>query len=389
MAEHFDVVIVGAGITGASAAHFLKKKGVERVLLLDRGGAAAGNTARSAAIVRSFYTIPVMARLAREAVRLFHGLRDEIGSDGGFEATGFTQLVPPEWVGTAEEKVAMHQGLGIDTRFVPRDEWAQRFPWLNLEGVGAIILETESGYADPVRTVEGFVESFVQAGGEFRPRTPTRALIRNGDRITGVLLDEGEVGAGIVINAAGPWSAMLAKSADLDLPLRAVREQDAVWEVRGDRPLPSTPVSNPIEAVYMRPMGEGRWLFGRGYPKPYFDVDPNNFKETCDNDFVVDVYERWCKRIPPLEGSRLLHGYAALYDVTPDWIPFMGPRAGLEGYADACGGSGHAFKTGPIFARELVDWLIDGAVRDDFRRFSHDRVEAGLLFNQSFGGNRV
>ena len=67
----------------------------------------------------------------------------------------------------------------------------------------------------------------------------------------------------------------------------------------------------------------------------------------------------------------------------------MGPRSGLEGYADACGGSGHAFKTGPIFARELVDWLIDGVVRDDFRQFSHDRVAAERLFNQSFGGNRA
>ena len=389
MAEQFDVVVIGAGIIGASVAHFLKVKGVERVLLLDRGGVASGNTSRSAAIVRSFYTIPVMARLAREAVRLFRGLQEEIGSDGGFEATGFTQLVPPDWVGIAEEKVAMHRGLGIDTRFVPPDEWAQRFPWLDPDGVGAIIVEAESGYADPVRTAEAFVESFVNAGGEFRARSPARALLRDGDRITGVLLDEGEVGAGIVVNAAGPWSAMLAKSAGLDLPLRAVREQDAVWEVRGDRPLPQTPVSNPIEAVYMRPMGEGRWLFGRGYPKPYFDVDPENFKETCDNDFVVDVYERWCKRVPALEGSRLLHGYAALYDVTPDWIPFIGPRSGLDGYADACGGSGHAFKTGPIFARELVDWLIDESVRDDFRQFSHDRVAAGCLFNQSFGGNRV
>ena len=389
MAEHYDVAIVGAGIIGASTAHFLKKKGVEKVLLLDRGGAASGNTSRSAAIVRSFYTIPVMARLAREAVRLFHGLRGEIGSDGGFEATGFTQLVPPDWVDIAEEKVAMHQGLGIDTRFVPEGEWAQRFPWLNPQGVGAIIVENESGYADPVQTTEAFVASFVNAGGEFRSRTPARALLREGDRVTGVLLDEGEVGAGIVINAAGPWAAGLAASADLDLPLRAVREQDAVWEVRGDRPLPDTPVSNPIEAVYMRPMGEGRWLFGRGYPKPYHDVDPDNFKMTCDNDNVVEVYERWCNRIPALDGSRLLHGYAALYDVTPDWIPFMGPRSGIEGYADACGGSGHAFKTGPIFARELVDWLVDGTVRDDFRQFSHDRVAEGRLFNQSFGGNRV
>ena len=124
-------------------------------------------------------------------------------------------------------------------------------------------------------------------------------------------------------------------------------------------------------------------------PKDYDRVDPYNFKESCDNDFVTDNYDRWCKRIPALRGSTLLNGYAALYDVTPDWLPFMGPRAGLEGYADACGGSGHAFKTGPIFGRELADWLIDGQVRDDFREFSHDRIAAGRTIEQKFGGNRV
>lgn len=389
MAKHYDIIVVGAGITGACTAHYLRKKGVEKVLLVDRSGAASGGTGQSAAIVRSFYTIPVMARLAREAVQLFHGLKDEVGSDGGFHATGFTQLFPPEWVSIAEEKVAMHQDLGIDTELVPESEWRQRFPWLNTDGIGTIVFEKNSGYADPVRTTEAFVEAFVRAGGEFRPRAPVRALLRADDRVTGVLLDEGGLSAGAVVNAAGPWAGPLAESIGIELPLRAVREQDSVWEVRGDRPLPRTPVANAIEAVYMRPMGEGRWLFGRGFPKPYHEVDPYNFKETCDNDFVLDVYERWCKRIAPLEGSTLLHGYAALYDVTPDWIPFMGPRSGLDGYFDACGGSGHAFKTGPIFARELVDWIVDGTVREDYRELSYDRVRAGRLFNQSLGGNRV
>ena len=389
MATHYDAIVVGAGITGASAAHFLKKKGLERVLLLERGGTASGGTGKSAAIVRSFYTIPVMARLAREAIRLFHGLEDEVGSDGGFRATGFTQLIPPEWVGITEEKVAMHRDLGIETELVPENEWTQRFPWLDPDGVGAIVFEAQSGYADPVQTTEAFVAAFVGAGGEFRPRTPVRALTRAADRVTGVVLDDGEIEAGAIINAAGPWAKPLAESVGLDLPLRAVREQDAVWEVRADRPLPRTPVANAVDAVYMRPMDGGRWLLGRAFPKPYHDVDPYNFKETCDNDFVMDVYARWLKRLPALQGSTLLHGYAALYDVTPDWIPFMGPRAGLDGYFDASGGSGHAFKTGPIFARELVDWLVDGTVRDDFRRFSHDRIAAGMAFNQSFGGNRV
>ena len=389
MAASYDVIIVGCGITGACAAHYLKKKGVGKVLLLDRGDAASGGTGKSAAIVRTFYTIPVMARLAREANLLFHNLRDEVGSDGGFHASGFTQLVPPDWVDTAKTMVAMHRELGIDTEFVPEQDWAERFPWLNTDGVGAVVYENSSGYADPVQTTEAFVATFVHAGGEFRARTPARSLLRDRNRVTGVLTDDGEIGAGAVINAAGPWAKALANSVDLELPMEAVREQDSIWEVRGDRPLPTTPVSNPIEAVYMRPMGDGRWLFGRGYPKPYYEVNPFNFKETADNDFITDVYDRWIKRIPPLQGSTLLQGYAALYDVTPDWIPFMGPRGGLEGYYDACGGSGHAFKTGPIFARELVDWIVDGTVRDDFRQFSFDRVAAGNMFRQSFGGNRV
>ena len=384
-----DVVVVGAGILGASTAYFLRKSGVKKVLLIERGDPASGGTGKSAAIVRSYYSVPVMARLAQEAVSLFHNLEAEIGVDGGFHATGFTQLVPPDWVNTAKELVAMHQSLGVDTDFVPESDWDKRFPWLEQDGIGAIVFEASSGYADPVQTTEGFVAAFQRDGGEFRSRPPVRSLMRDGDRISGVVLEQENITAGVVVNAAGPWSRFLAESVELDLPIHSVREQDSVWEVPTGRPLPTTPVSNPIEATYMRPMGEGRWLFGRGYPKPYFDVDPYNYKESADENFVLDLRDRWCRRIPSLQGSKLLHAYAALYDVTPDWIPFVGPREGLEGYCDAAGGSGHAFKTGPIFGRELAEWIVNNNVRDDFRHFSYDRLASGNSFNQAFGGNRV
>src|SRR5262249_10307828 len=149
---------------------------------------------------------------------------EETGGDGGFHATGFTQLVPPEWVEITKAKVTMQRSLGIDTDFAPEAEWTQRFPWLNTDGVGAIVFETSSGYADPVQTTESFVASFNRAGGEFRPRTPVRALPRNSAGVTGVLLEDGEVSAGTVVNAAGPWAKFLAQSAGLELPLRAVRE---------------------------------------------------------------------------------------------------------------------------------------------------------------------
>ena len=390
MASSYDVVVVGAGISGSSTAYWLKKKGVDRVLLLEKGaGPACSNTGKSAAIVRSFYTIPVMARIAREAVSLFHRLPDELGRDGGFRHTGFTQLIPPDWVDIAKEKVAMHRSLGIDTTMIDPQDFARENEWLNPDGVGVVVREANSGYADPVQTTEAFADAFAAAGGEVRLRSPCRGLLREGDRITGVECEDGPVSAGAVVNAAGPWAKYLAEFAGLDMPLRSVREQDTVWEMRPDRPMPTTPVANAVDATYLRPMGGPRWLLGRAYPKPYVEVDPNNYKETLDNEAAMEMYKLTSGRVLSVEGAKLLHGYAALYDVTPDWLPFVGPRTGLAGYYDFCGGSGHMFKTGPMIARELVDWMVDGEVADDFRQFSHDRIAADNLFHQGFGGNRA
>ena len=387
--KSYDVIVVGAGIIGSSTAYYLKKQGVSKVLLLEKNQTASGGTGKSAAIVRSYYSIPVMARLGKEAVKLFHNLKEEIGTDGGFNPTGFTVLVSPDWLDKAKEVVIMNQKLGINTEFVPEKEWEELFPWLNPEGLGAVVFEKDSGYADPVQTTDGFVESFKSKGGVFKDRTPVRELIREGNRIIGVVLESGKIFCDSVVNSAGPWSKFLANSVQLELPIEAVREQDSIWEVRSKKGLPTSPVANQIEATYMRPMSDGRWLFGRGYPKPYYECDPYNYKESADEEFLEDLYKRWCKRIPGLEGSKLLNSYAALYDVTPDWIPFVGPRDGIKGYYDASGGSGHAFKTGPIFARELAEWITKNVVKDDFKQFSYDRTKNGEMFVQAFGGNRV
>ena len=143
-----------------------------------------------------------------------------------------------------------------------------------------------------------------------------------------------------------------------------------------------------VDACYYRPLGQGRFIIGRGFPKDYFDVDPYNYKATADDDFIRDVQARVERRFPAFAGMKLIEAYAALYDVTPDWYPIVGPRAGLSGYVDFSGGSGHGFKIAPAIGGELAEWLLNGKVAEDFRQFSHDRIAANNLFVQSFGGNR-
>jgi sarcosine oxidase subunit beta len=388
MSSSFDVVVIGGGVTGAATAYYLALSGAGRVLLAERGQLASGGTGKSAAIVRQHYSTRLMARLAHASMHIFETMADEFGAAGAFHQTGWLMLVPPKFMEAAQKNIEDQRSVGVETGFVPASEWEAAFPWLNPEGLGGIVREPFGGHADPIRVTEAYVAAFQALGGEVRLRTPCRAILRDGDRVTGGLFDDGAVAAGTVINAAGPWSRALAEAAGIEMQMRAVREQDTIWEARPGRPIPTTPVSNAADAIYSVPQGEGRMLIGQGFPKEYFDVDPNNYKETSDDEFVSLMVERATARIPTLEGMRLVSSYAALYDVTPDWYPFIGPRKGLSGYVDASGGSGHGFKIAPAIARELARWIVEDTVADDFAGLSYDRLAEGRTFVGSYGGNR-
>ena len=383
----YDAIVIGAGISGAATAYHLRRAGA-KTLLIERGAPASGGTGKSAAIIRQSYSTPLLVRLARTSITILKNAKSELGKDAGFVQDGYCFVVSAEMVEGAKKNVAMQKSLGVVNEWSEGPGFPQHLPEINPDGIAAVVYEPDGGYADPVQATEAFVSAFERIGGEFRPRTAARRLLRDRDRITGVELDSGDVAAAHVVNAAGPWAKPLAASAGLDLPMRSVREQDTVWQVPAGRVVPKTSISMAVDACYYRPLGQGRFIIGRGFPKEYHDVDPYNYKATADDDFISDVQTRVERRLPSFSGMKLIEAYAALYDVTPDWYPFVGPRAGITGYADFSGGSGHGFKIAPAIGRELADWLLKGTVADDFRQFSHDRIAANALFVQSFGGNR-
>lgn len=387
MSAH-DYVIVGAGISGAALAYYLKKGGAKRVLVLERGEPASGGTGKSAAIVRQHYSTPLMARLAKRSVDIFRAMPGDLGHDGGYRGVGYCFLISAENEDAARKNIAMQQQVGITTLWLDRAAAIARFPWLNPERLTAVGFEPFGGYADPVQSVEAYLSAFKRIGGEVRTRVAVRKLLRDGDRVTGIVTDDGPIPADMVVNAAGPWAPALARLAGLPMEMRSMREQDTVWEGRPGRELPAHAISNTIDAIYIRPQGDRRYVVGRGFPKDYEDVDENNYKETPDDLFVSDVQTRLEHRIPAMQGAKLIHAYTALYDVTPDWYPYLGPRAGVGGYADFSGGSGHGFKIAPGLAEELASWLLTGKVATDFRQLSYDRVGEKQLFVQSYGGNR-
>ena len=267
MSGTYDVIVIGAGITGASTAYHLKQKGVSRVLLIERDRPAAGGTGKSAAGIRQNYSTAVLINLARTSIEHFRNMPDELGMDGGYVAAGYHMIVPDHMLDGVKHNIAIQQSVGVTTGFMSEGEIGDRMPWLNRDGVAAVTFEPDGGYADPVRSTEAYVQAFQRDGGDARLHTPVRALVRSGDRVDGVLTDYGVLAGAAVVNAAGPWAHFLARSAELELPLRTVREQDTIWEESADRPLPTANLALATDAMYFRPMSGGRYILERGIPK--------------------------------------------------------------------------------------------------------------------------
>ena len=167
MSQAFDVVVVGAGITGASTAYHLRKRGVERVLLVEREAPAAGGTGKSAAIIRQHYSTPVLSGLTRDTVAMLSRMEEELGQPSGFVQSGWYFLVPEEMREQAERNLVMQQQLGIETGQLTERCIIETMPWLNREGVDRVIHEPLGGYADPVQATEAYVAGFEALGGDF------------------------------------------------------------------------------------------------------------------------------------------------------------------------------------------------------------------------------
>ena len=79
-----DAVVIGAGVNGASTAYNLVKRGVKKVVLVDKYLIASGGTGRSAAIIRQHYSSEELIRMVKRSVDVFHHFDDEIGGSAGF-----------------------------------------------------------------------------------------------------------------------------------------------------------------------------------------------------------------------------------------------------------------------------------------------------------------
>jgi glycine/D-amino acid oxidase-like deaminating enzyme len=259
------VVVVGAGVVGASVAFHLAERGVE-TLVLDRAGPAAGSTARSGALIRAHYPTSIEADLTWESLTdYFEPWGERVGGGCGFTRTGFAYLVAEENAGALKHNVALQREVGVETALLAPEELGVLDPALRTEGVALAAYEPRGGYADPTATAIGFLRAALALGARFERRCVTALLEREGS-IQGVRTDDGPLEAHTVILAAGAWSVSLAGSVGLELPIRSARVYVALFERPYELPTHLTLIDT-TQGFYARPTAERHPRRQQGQPR--------------------------------------------------------------------------------------------------------------------------
>jgi glycine/D-amino acid oxidase-like deaminating enzyme len=385
-----DVIIIGAGVNGAATAYNLVKRGVKKVVLLEKYLIASGGTGRSAALVRQHYSNEELVRMMKRSIQVFHHFDEEVGGDAGFVKSGWAFLVPNSVSEGFERILDMQSRIGIDSREISKAELLAMEPRLNLDDVGRIAYEPGSGYADPHATTYSYVQRFCERGGELMQMTSVLGLVIENGTVQCVKTSKGDISTEVVIDAAGPWAHYVAKWAGLDLPIQVTREEEIILQCKDVGGAIRLAFSDMCKAIYYRPHGATQVLVGRGFPKEYEYVDPDKYKESADPKFIEETSGRLMARVPRFENALLMNAYTGLYDVTPDWYPVLGRVEQVRGFILCAGFSGHGFKLGPAIGELMAEEVIDGKASSiDISRFALSRFSTGELFKAAYGGNRA
>jgi sarcosine oxidase subunit beta len=368
-----EIVIIGAGVQGASLAFHLAKAGA-RPTVLDRPG-VTNATGRSSGMVRMHYDLPESAELAFRSFAVFRDWAEVVGGECGFTRTGFLQLVPPELSSQLRANVAMQQELGIPTILVDAADVRRLAPEMAVEDIDVAAYEPESGYADPSGAAAALLAAARQLGASVRQTACAQTILASGDRVVGVRTSEGDIGADAVVLAAGAWSAQLAAGIGVALPIRAwVHDTAYVVRPAGLSPFPA--FIDFGRAMYARPEGGHLVLVGLEDDNPVVDT-PDDVRRGAEG-FTDRAVERLTGRLPGLADGGLHSSNYGVDGITPDQQPIVGPAApiGPDGLWLDCGFSGTGFKTAPAIGESLARMILHGvAAAPDLAVFGADRLD--------------
>jgi sarcosine oxidase, subunit beta len=386
-----EILIVGAGVVGASVAYHLTRRGARGVTLVERSAAqGAGSTGKATGGVRAQFETEINIKMSLYSLDFFANW----DFDCEYEPRGYLFFgTDDRQLDYLKRNVAFQKTLGVeDVRLVDRREIAEICPILHGDDIAGGAFGARDGFINPLAVMRGFTEKALGNGARIRFETEVSAIETKGGRVRAVATNRGRIECETLVLAAGAWARPLAATAGVDLPVTPQRRQ-IVW-ARSEKELPAAlPMVIDIgTGFHFRPARDftapRRPAAGSGseilfaYPDP---DEKSSFATDFDPAFIDKVYERAKTRSPFLYETRpvLEKCRAGLYENTPDHHAIIG-GCETEGLYFANGFSGHGVMHSPATGRALAEIILDGRASFlDVSPLGLDRFAKGELLHET------
>ena len=357
--EAADVIIVGGGLMGASAAFFLRKRG-RSVILLERGLVGQQASGVNFGNVRRQGRYLVQLPLANRSREIWGRLPELIGEDCEFVASGHLRVCySAEYAAKAETYARDAREYGLDLEIIAPSALRSRFPYLGHE-VLLGSLGPRDGHANPRLVAPAFGRAARREGARVEENTEVLTIEKIGEDFHVVTRNRGSFRAPILLVTAGAWAGAMAARLGEPVPAVARGPQMGVTEPVPYRIKPTLGVSTPHEAetIYMRQVTRGNIVFGGGNR---VEVNLDTIRAYVNPENTLKQMPQLRRLLPGIGNLNLIRVWSGIESYLPDDMPIMGPSEKVAGLFYAFGFCGAGFQIGPAVGDVMAELIDTGS----------------------------
>lgn len=339
-----SVVVVGAGVTGLSAAWWLARGGVD-VVVVDKGivgWEASGRNGGGA----SHYQSPLFV----EEQRLWPQMDDLLGYPTEYQRERIIVQRDPDLLNHYRAVGRMCRAMGYRVDDLDSQQAQEMVPLTDATCLGGIHLGF-GGHANPQRTVQAYAWAQQDLGGRIVQHCAATGFVTMGGRVTGVVTARGSITCDAVVVAAGPQAEALLAPLGIAFPLAAARAEMIVTE-----PAPPMPIGGVDgNGLYGRQTLRGNLAFGGG-PHEWIGSTRNSPARPT-SPLIRSLARRVAEMFPRAAHLHVIRSWAGVVENTPDGRPIL-DRVGNVTVATM---SGVGFGLSPASGHAIRDLVVDGA----------------------------
>eukprot|EP00941_MAST-03F_sp_MAST-3F-sp1_P000613 g613.t1 len=403
--DYFDVIIVGGGIMGSSAAFWLLNLDPSlKVAVVERDPTyELASTPRSVGSIRQQFSIKGNVLMSQFSAKFLDDIGSHLSFDDNEADCGFTKgsylfLSTPEGKSILEENWKLQTSLGAKVQLLDEANLKEKFEWLETSDLAAGVVGLEDeGWFDPWMLLSCFKKKAISLGAKYIHGDVNGFKVdSNSNLITGVsYLEEIEGGskkkktesysrARFVVNAAGASAAQVVSFAGVDnnFPVEARKRQVFVVHCPNGPKLDCPLVVDPSGVYFRREGSSGNFLCGRS---PNMENDPSTNSMEVEHDFFDEyIWPYLAQRAPVFNELKVINSWAGSYEYnTFDQNAILGAHPLCENFYLMNGFSGHGAQQAPAAGLATAELILHGEYRTlQLNEFGYQRILDGKLLKE-------